>query len=503
MSILDSVSHKLGSIVGQYHKGFENVFSTSGARPSPADESAWVSRYGWGEGLLKDHRPKTDEDFIRAFTSWVYICVKANAQAVASVPLRMYVAKRDASSKLIVPTRKLDRHQKAWIQGRAVHSSYIRKATDIEEIEEHPFLTLMDDVNPYHNARDLKELTVMFMDLSGTAYWWLVKDGHSVPKEVFVIPSQLIKPVYGESYANIVDHYEYQCGAVKVELPVDDIVQFSYPNPLNVYSGWSCVRGIAEAVYVQSQMYETEIALFENRARVGGVFMEDREFPLGKPERERFKEMVKQNYVGAKRAGSILLAPRGVKFERDAMTADEMSFIEGRRLVREEICAAFDIPSSRFDPKANRANADAAERYHAQYGILPRCDRYAEKVNEKVMPMYGNKSNRTFCAFDNPVPSDRALLMKERESNFKIGTATINELRSDEGKDPVEGGDEPLVDGRLTPLSRVINPPQPPPMVAPGKPPIPGDEDEEEEDEGKAVDVAKLAKAKLREALGG
>jgi len=502
MSILDSVSHKLGTIVGQYHKGFENVFSTSGSRPAITDETAWMTRYGWGEALAKDHRPKTTEDFIRAFTSWVYICVKANAQAVASVPMKMYVAKRLESSKLIVPTHKLDRHQKAWIHSREAHLPYIRKSAEIEEIEEHPFLTLMDDVNPYHNSRDLKELTVMYMDLTGDAYWWLVKDGHGVPKEIYVIPSHVIEPVYGESYANIIDHYEYRCGAVKVELPIEDIVQFSYPNPMNVYAGWSCVRGIAEAVYVQSQMYETEIALFENRARVGGVFMEDREFPLGKPERERFKEMVKQNYVGAKRAGSILLAPRGVKFERDAMTAEEMSFIEGRRLVREEICAALDIPVGRFDPKANRANADASERYHAQNGVLPRCERYAAKINEKIMPMYGNMSNRTFCAFDNPVPSDRALEMKERESNSKIGTATINELRSDDGKDPVDGGDEPLVDSRLVPLSRVINPPEPPTLAPTLAPPKPGD-DEEEDDDKKAMSVVELAKVKLREALGG
>jgi len=90
-----------------------------------------------------------------------------------------------------------------------------------------------------------------------------------------------------------------------------------------------------------------------------------------------------------------------------------------------------------------------ADYRHAKNGVLPRCDRFAEKLNEKILPLY---DDRIFCAFDNCVPQDRELILKEQIGRVKVGIMLINEARAEQGLEPVEGGDVPYIDNRMMPL---------------------------------------------------
>jgi len=105
-----------------------------------------------------------------------------------------------------------------------------------------------------------------------------------------------------------------------------------------------------------------------------------------------------------------------------------------------------------FDPSANRAVAEAAGYQHAKIGILPRSERFSDKVNEKVLPLFDEK---LFCAFDDPVPQNRELALKESVELVNAGIKSLNEDRAERGLEAVEGGEEPLVDNRRIPLSMV------------------------------------------------
>jgi len=113
---IERFTYKVGRIQGQYQRGLESVFSTSGARPSITDETAWGNSRSWGPGVGRSKKPQTKEQFIEAFTSWVYICVKKNAQIVASVPLKLYVAKPQKGKKFYtVKTKAVSRERLKYL----------------------------------------------------------------------------------------------------------------------------------------------------------------------------------------------------------------------------------------------------------------------------------------------------------------------------------------------------------------------------------------------------
>lgn len=448
MNILEKVTNILGRSKGQYLKGLDSVFSTSGQHPSPADDSAFIDLEQWGEGLTAGNEPKTKKDFIRAFKGYVFICSKLNFQTVGSQKLRLYVAKKEKTKEYkTIETKPISEQTKSWLHSRPHLDSWLTKAVKVEEITEHVFLDLMRSINPKHNERDFKEYTTMYTDLTGECYWLMLRGKLGVPEQIWPIPSQYINPEFGDTLEEPIKAFTYRQGATEVKIPFEDVIYFTFPNPNNIFTGFSIVKGIATAAYIREQMDEFEKALFENKARIGGLLIPQTN--ISKEDRGRLKEQFSQKYAGARKAGKLVIPPKDMKFEKDTMSPEEINFIKGRQLNMEELCLAFDIPPSIFDPKSNRATSQVGKERYAENAILPRCERFSEKLNEKVLPLYDDK---IFCAFDNPVPQDRELILKEQMGRVKAGIMTINEVRAEQGLEAIDGGEVPYIDNRLIPI---------------------------------------------------
>ena len=111
--------------------------------------------------------------------------------------------------------------------------------------------------------------------------------------------------------------------------------------------------------------------------------------------------------------------------------------------VLEEIAAGFGVPISKLlTNNPNRANAEVANRSWLRDTILPYCQMDEEKLNEKLLPMYGIEDD-AFLAYDNPVPEDKVFQLNRRTRYVAAGIMTINEARREEGLAPITDGDQP------------------------------------------------------------
>ena len=96
--------------------------------------------------------------------------------------------------------------------GHHVDIARVTKAARLEEVLEHPLLTLLRQVNPVHNAFDLWELTTLYQEVHGSAYWLMNFDALGVPAEIWILPSQNVTPRHEPDSRNLVDYYEYVTG---------------------------------------------------------------------------------------------------------------------------------------------------------------------------------------------------------------------------------------------------------------------------------------------------
>jgi HK97 family phage portal protein len=405
---------------------------------------------------------------IAAYTSWTYICASKNSNAVAAAPLRLYVGKQTKNTKVIVKTVKLDRKHEERIRKQGNLIPYHRKAEEIEEVVEHPFLQVIKKVNPLINRFDLWDGTQLWLELTGNAYWYIWKDNLGVPQELWPLPPQYMKIVASKD--KIIAGYVYQRAVQKIPFTDEEIIHFKFFSPTGSLYGTGPLAAVMDVVIDDRNIKTFESTLMKNMGRPEGI-LQSKE-GISEVDFKRMKERWNQQYGGVNKAGKTIILENGLEYKPLTFTPREMNYVVGRKLNREEIAAAFGVPMSKLTTEAvNLANAYVGEHQYMQDTIEPRLRRIEETINEKLMPMY---DENLFVAYDSVVPSDKTFELQERTSNLGSYITTVNEEREKMGLDKVAWGDIPLAQGGVAPLGSQ-------PAAGPGGPGsegVPGEEDE-------------------------
>lgn len=349
---------------------------------------------------------------VKADNDWVYRCARVNAENIAKVPLRLY-----------------------------------RRSTG-EEVAEHPFLDLLRNVNPDQGQFDLFEATELFLELVGNSYWYVAPTfmenpvtQRRVPGELWPLQAQHVRIVPGRS--RLVDGYIYRMpGATAVAFEPEEILHFRFPSAESLYYGKGPVEGGRAAVNTHESMAAYEAALFRNMARPDGALVTDKD--LAVEQIRALRAEWARIHQGPERSGNVAILQRGLKYEAMGTTPKELDYLAGKAYNREQIASMFGVPLSKLgiEVAADRAAAEAHDLTYQKETILPRLERLSSKINERLLPIYDADLE---CRFDDPVPENNEMELKKRDSDLDHGVITINEVRLEEGLEPVDWGDEPFV----------------------------------------------------------
>lgn len=408
--------------------------------------SRLLYQFQYGRELVSENDLESQ---LRAYRSWVFVASSLNASSVSQVPLRLYVAKPKKNSKSRFATREVTREQKEYLYKHCRIWKYdcVRKSADIEEVLEHPIFDLFKNVNNFNNSFDLWEMTDLHQELTGNAYWYLVGGkGYNVPLEIWTIPPQRLAPI--PDPRKFISAYKYTYSQSSYEFDESEVIHFKFPNPYNMYVGISPLVAVASAYTINENMSKYEQAIFQNMGKLSGAFTTKES--IDEEDWKRLKQELQEAYGGMDNAGKTALLDKGLEYKDFGMTPTDLSFIDGRKLVREEILNCFGQNLALYSENANRANSDAAERAFMRRTIRPRCIRIAEKLNEKLCPRY---DDTIFVAFDDPSPEDILTRARVAEISLRMGRSTINEERLKERQPPIDGGDEPMIQSQYIPLS--------------------------------------------------
>jgi len=389
--------------------------------------------------------PEDRTSLLNAYRSWVYVCASKNAISVASYPLRLYVAK-PAKSKLLFQTRSISKETREFLYSKEMGhlDRFLRKAVEVEELLEHPFLELMKKVNPFMNEFELKEVTDLHQELTGNSYWYILTNNGGIPAEIWIVPPDKMKVV--PSKEEFLTGYIYSRGIDDTAFDRLEIIHHKFPSPTSAYYGMSPLSAVTHAYNINENMNLYENALFSNMARPDGVLETDES--LGEVEFKRVKKEWHQTYGKVKKSGKTALLEKGLHYKPISLSPRELSYLAGRKVTKEEICNAYGQSLALYDKDANRANADNATYIFMRDTISPRHRRQEQKINEQLLPRY---DERLFCAYESCVPEDKEFKHKVRmESVDKI--ITRNDARHEIGKEDVEGGDTLYIDSRLIPI---------------------------------------------------
>jgi HK97 family phage portal protein len=190
-----------------------------------------------------------------------------------------------------------------------------------------------------------------------------------------------------------------------------------------------------------------------NGLRPGGTYSVDG--TLNADQHDRLTAFLKSK-AGPGNTGSPLVLDRGAKWLNTSITGVDAQHVETRRLQVEEICRAygvFPIMVGHSDKASTFASSEAFFSAHVRHTLAPWHKAWTQRIDETLLDGEGPLS----AEFD--VRYLMAGSMRDRaqwaRTMTEMGIYTRNEVRAEEGKDPLPGLDEPL-----TPLNMSGQAPQ-------------------------------------------
>jgi HK97 family phage portal protein len=399
------------------------------APSTPSFSGAWAPL-----PMNRSGQPTTN-DLLCELKSTAWTCASLNAAVCASFPPRLYVRTNARGPQARCLTRSLSEEEERRLRSQCIQT---RGASRIEEVLEHPLLDLLAQMNPVHNQFDLLELTTLYQEVYGVAYWLLEFGPLNTPVAIWPLPTHQVTPWRSPDSTQLVDAYVYRSGAEERRYMPEQIVAFRYPDPRDPYlAGLSPLRACFEQVQLTSSLTAFKQARFVNHAIPDAIVSAD--YAIGEEERERL-ELRWNERLRRGGAGRVLITQNPVRVQMLQHSMGDLAALADARATKEDICNAFGVPMAFLTSQTNLANLQAAQQQHLAQGIRPRLRRRDEKLNEQLVPLF-DPSGRLFLATEEPAPGDRAQWIREREVLLRHGVMTINEVRSEAGLPAVAWGE--------------------------------------------------------------
>lgn len=183
--------------------------------------------------------------------------------------------------------------------------------------------------------------------------------------------------------------------------------------------------------------------LFANGANPSGVFETDA--VLSDEAFERLKGSLYDTYKGLSNSGKPMLLEAGLKFKQISLSNDDAQFLESRRYQKGEIASIFRVPPHLINDleHATFSNIEQQSMEFATFTLTPWIRRIEQAINIKLQ----EENPNLFVKFnmDSMVRGDLESRYNANGTAIRDGWKTRNEVRVQEGLNPIDGLDDPIL----------------------------------------------------------
>lgn len=402
---------------------FSSLFRKKAASSNLADAN-WVSLNGGNSDAINER------NLLLNNKEWVYVAVDKVAAATASVRIKVMRYQRNG---------------------------------DDQEVFDGPLVQFLEKPGVNFTGKDFVYLNTVYKELTGNAFWERDKGSKKLQP---LVPTNVKANVVNGKLTS----FKYREGANERTIKADDVLHDRYIDPARPWWGAGKLQKIARWVDTSSFANEFLRVFFINGASFGG-FIETEE------ESEERIKLIKlglmNDHVGVSNAHKTAVLPKGSKYTRTTGNMAEMEMGATDDRYRDKILAGFGVPKTLvgLTTEVNRASAEASEYIFARYTIKPIVEDLMEFLNDRVAAQL-DPTGKFYFSYDEFVPVNMEIELKEREIALnRQPYKTVNEVRSEQGLPPVDGGDV------------VYAPPFQQPLGSPSAAPELPVDDEDDEDE--------------------
>lgn len=387
-------------------------------------------------------------NYVRAYKHWVYVAISTIAEKIASqLPnVGNLVQDVDPDLEKYKDIHNRNNYVKSFQRKALTPLHYQETIEPVRPI--HPLVKVLNDPNEPDTSYDLWYETVLFLLLTGTAYWKVTRNPVTgIPIAIWVLPSHWVWPV--PSPENFIEYYEIrptEGNYLRTAIPASDIIRFTKKSPVSKIDGMSPLNACENWVDSASSIDRSRNAHFKNGAFPSTVLEFDPNYSdPSEDDLIRIEKKFMARYSGEVKAGKPLLLPPGVKFHNISVRPREMDYNSSAEQIRDSILAAFKVPLAIVGLNKDMTHGGnvAAQGAFFSQAINPLFRYFGQVLTEKLAKPI-DESLRIW--WDDMTPEDETKVEEKLKTDMSLGALTPNELRIIRGRHPYKfGGDNPIL----------------------------------------------------------
>lgn len=324
--------------------------------------------------------------------------------------------------------------------------------TDRERVTDSGLIQTINKPNAVTTRYRLLDALIRDYGIYDRAYWLKMKSKNGTPG-LIRLPPAMVRPV-GDSWL-WPEAFEFTGTKGKKVFTADEIVHFRGYSPDGDLGGQppiEALRRVLAEEYEAGRMRENTL---RNGARASGYL----ERPAGAPSwseqaAERFTNSWRSQYSGnGPQAGGTPVLEDGMKFVPASQTAEQLQYVEARKLTREEVAAAFFIPPTMVGvmDSATFSNIKEQHKHLYQDTLGPWLSMIAEELALQLLPDFPD-SEGTYLEFNLAEKMRGSFEEQAAQIQTSVGGPwmTRNEGRALSNLPAIEGGDELIVPLNVT-----------------------------------------------------
>jgi HK97 family phage portal protein len=349
----------------------------------------------------------------------VYGCVNVLAQTIAQVPFEVF---RKTGKNKSIASDRTERYLLRTEPNGAMTSSSMRSAS-------------MANVLLY-----------------GNFYIEIVRDGAARTRALRVLPAETVAAYESLDQDRMIYKITRRNGHIDT-LDGSDVIHVPCLS-LNGSAGLSPIAQHRQAIGLGLAAEAAGASFFGNGSRPSGFLSSDK--AIRPEEREEIERKWFRKFGGSKNSGKVPVLSGGLKWNQLSIPPADAQYIETRNFQAAELARIYRVPAVMIglaDKTATYASAEAFFQSFVQHTILPWAVAIEQEFDRKLFP----NTDELYCKLDlnglmRGDPKSRGIYYKDM---FAAGAIQPNEIRDNEGFDPVAGGDRNFVQQGFMPLDKV------------------------------------------------
>jgi len=325
-----------------------------------------------------------------------------------------------------------------------------RKSGDA--LEQHPIYNLIDNPNPRQDATDFQHLFAMSEEIFGEVFIYKVFGENSGKlKELWQLNPQQVQLWFDNN--ELAGYVLHKYNGQQIPFTLDEIYHDKRPNPLNEWRGLSVLE--RASTYVETEIVSSDFTMnyIKNSASPSGIVS------LPDMETTTFNEFVakwREGYEGPENAGKTAFIRGGeAQFKPVGSTLKDIDQEVTRKMAEDDVLLMFEVPKPLLGKSGEkgmgRADIDALYYIYNKEKIEPIMKRL-DRIYESFIPLLSGRDTAPLnISHRSPIPEDKVFNLEQQSKGVNVWL-TINEVRAQNGLEPIEGGEVLQPKNQMTPV---------------------------------------------------